>query len=153
MRLAEISDQALDYYDLSRAEARTEARAGQLWAASRTRIAVAPTAEAASWMLGGEAVERVECSTMSEAVLVRLGDRARGRRSLRSTTRAGLWDRMLGRLEIPLGESLWHEGQAGMAVGADSGWRQGSWVSDQVHSSWPATKPIPDWVRELVEKG
>lgn len=93
MRLAEISDRTLDWYDLCRAEARHEARAGQLWAASRTRIAVAPTAEAARWMLGSE-VEQVQCSTQPERILWTLRESVRRSRAL---------SRRLGQVE----ESRW----------------------------------------------
>lgn len=108
MRLATISDRTLDEYDLTRAEARQEARAGQLWAASRTRIAVAPTAEAARWMLGGEAVERVTCSALPERLLAYLGELARDRALRRREGRPRgawqaarvRWDPALARLEI-----------------------------------------------------
>lgn len=96
MRLAEISDRVLDWYDLSRVEARREARAGQLWAAGRYRLAVAPTAEAAAWMLGAEAwmlgaeVERVACSTLSDGTLWDLSRRVREAQAL---------SRRLGRVE------------------------------------------------------
>lgn len=96
MRLASIPTRVLDHYDLSRADAREEARTGQLWATpDRQRVAVAPTAEAAAWMLGTQAVEPVTCSALPEQEIVRLGrlaaSRARGARYRRT-----------GRLEVEL---------------------------------------------------
>lgn len=90
MRLASISDRTLDALDLSRAEARAEARAGRLWAASRTDLAIAPDEAAARWALETEAVERVECSTQPEEILWDLREKVRSSRAL---------SRRLGRVE------------------------------------------------------
>lgn len=130
MRLSTISDQVLDDYDLDRADARQEARAGQLWAAlDRSAVAVAPTEAGARWMLGRE-VEKVQCSTMSEANIekVRLARTFARSGSRRGQTVLGgsrtgrtrpRWAPALGRLEIPLGESAWQESSNGVAPAAE----------------------------------
>lgn len=173
MRLAEISDRTLDWYDLARVEARQEARAGQLWATpDRQHVAVAPTAEAAAWMLGTQAVEPVTCSALPEQEIVRLGrlaaSRARGARYRRT-----------GRLEVELprggigvptilGESAWQSSdnvrpsmqsfddaldalRYATTQGAPLVWSQGS--GDDVHPTWPETGPLTqEWVRRILEE-
>lgn len=138
MRLASIPTRTLDAYDLSRAEARQEARTGQLWATpDRQRAAVAPTAEAAAWMLGTQAVEPVTCSTLPEQEIARLGrlaaSRARGARFRRT-----------GRLEVEL-----PRGGIGVPMildalryattqGAPLVWSQSAGSSDDVHPTRPS---------------
>lgn len=175
MKLASIPTRVLDAYDLSRAEARQEARTGQLWATpDRQRVAVAPTAEAAAWMLGTQAVEPVTCSTLPEQEIVRLGrlaaSRARGARYRRT-----------GRLEVELprggigvpmilGESARQASdnvrpsmqsfddaldalRYATTQGAPLVWSQSAGSSDDVHPTWPEMRPLTqEWVRRILEE-
>lgn len=165
MRLSQISDRTLDYYDLSRAEARQEARAGQLWAASRTRIAVAPTAEAAAWMLRSSAVEQVKCSTQPEEILWDLREAVRRGRALSrrlGQVESSSWDPVLGWLEIPLGESAWGENSNGLGGSglqaeviswmgaAPISWSQSTSTHDEARPSYPSTVPL-QW-RRIIEE-